>query len=207
MVLRTPKKFILYLSAHERCTEKLLFQAKVLRAEEIDISTDPGIIRIRSMVRSVLNEINRLKGFTRLKPFGPHILYGYLKPQHRIGAYICDLFATKFNNTIIILGNSNESWISLCLDGRTLRCAGKGLDKSLNEIKLALSISGEDTDSGEDIENIWKVYYSSQFCPEREDISAFHRRMPKKVLNSADLEVEQNKNGVTLERFFDIRDL
>jgi len=28
--------------------------------------------------------------------------------------------------------------------------------------------------------------------------------MPKKALNSAGLEVEQNKNGVTLESFFDI---
>lgn len=200
--MRTPKNFVFYLSAHERCNEKLLFQAKMLRAEEIDISTDPGIIKIRSMVRSVLNEINRLKGFTRLKPLGPHILYGYLKPQHRIGAYLCDLFAMKFDNAIIILGNSKESWISLFLDGKIMGSVGKGLDKSLGEIKVALSVSEEG--GIENIEKIWKVYYSSQFRPEREDISAFHRRMPKKVLNSAGLEVEQNKNGVTLERFFDI---
>ncbi len=116
--MRTPKNFIAYLSAHEHCTEKLLFRARMLRAEEIDISTDPEVIQIRRMVRSVLNEINRLKGFTRLKPFGSKILYGYLKPQHRIGAYINDLFAMKFDNTIILLGNSKESWISLFLGGR-----------------------------------------------------------------------------------------
>ncbi len=202
--MRTPKNFIFYLSAHERCTEKLLFRARMLKAEEIDISTDPGIIQIRRMIRSVLNEINRLKGFTRLKPFGPHILYGYLKPQHRIGAYICDLFSMKFNDTIIILGNSKESWISLCLEGKVMRSVGKGLDSMLYEIKSELSISEEEAEGRENVKEIWKVYYSSQSCPEREDISAFHRRMPKKVLNSAGLEVEQNKNGVTLERFFDI---
>ena len=205
--MRTPKNFIFYLSAHDRCTERLLFRAKILRAEEIDISTDPEIIQIRRMIRSVLNEINRLKGFTRLKPFGPHILYGYLKPQHKIGVYVCDQFARKFNNTIIILGNNKGSWISLCLDKRIMRCAGLGLDKSLDEVKLALSNSEEDKEEPggiENIEKIWQVYYSSQFCPERENISAFHRRMPKKVLNSAGLEVEQNKNGVTLDSFFDL---
>jgi len=179
----------------------------MLGAEDIDVSTDPEIIQIRRMVRSVLNEINRLKGFTRLKPFGPHILYGYIEPQHRIGAYICDLFATKFDNTIVILGNSRESWISLCMDGKILRCAGLVLGKSLDEVKSALSIFEEDEEEAgcmENIEKVWKVYYSSQFCPERENISAFHRRMPKKVLNSAGLEVEQNKNGVTLEKFFSI---
>lgn len=193
-----------FLSAHERCTERLLFQAKALGQDEIDVSPDPGIMHIRGMIRSVLSEIHRLKGFTRLKPLGPHALYGYLKPQHRIGAYVCDQFARKFNNTIIILGNNKESWISLCLDGKIMRSAGSGLDKTLDEMRLALSISEEETDCGEDIEKIWKVYYSSQFCPERKDISAFHRRMPKKVLNSASLEVESNKNGVTLERFFGI---
>lgn len=191
-----------YLSAHERCAERLLFQAKALRPEEIDISTDPGIMRIRGMIRSVLSEVHRLKGFTRLKPLGPRILYGYLKPQHRIGAHVCDQFARKFNNTIIILGNSNESWISLCLDGKIVRSYGNSLDKTLDEIRLALSIP--EGDSRESIEKIWEAYYSSQFCPEREDITAFHRRMPKKVLNSSSLEVERNKNGVTLERFFDI---
>ncbi|MFB3765503.1 MAG: DUF4130 domain-containing protein [Methanotrichaceae archaeon] len=178
----------------------------MLKPDEIDISTDPGIMQLRRMIRSVLDEINRLKGFTRLRPFGPNILYGYLKPQHRTGAYISDLFAMKFNDTIIILGNSRESWISLCMEGKIMRFVGKGLDSTLDEIKLALSVSEEFEEAGgiENIETIWKAYYSSQFCPERENISAFHRRMPKKVLNSAGLEVEKNKNGVTLERFFDI---
>ncbi len=200
--MRVPKNFLFYLSAHERCTERLLFQAKSLRPEDIDISADPDMIQIKGMIRSVLSEIHRLKGFTRLKPLGPRILYGYLRPQHKIGSHVCDQFARKFDNTIIILGNSNESWISLCLNGKIMRANGKGLKGALDEVKLALNISKED--SREDTEKIWKIYYSSQFCPERKDISAFQRRMPKKVLDSAGLDVERNKNGVTLERFFEI---
>jgi hypothetical protein len=46
------------------------------------------------------------------------------------------------------------------------------------------------------------VYYRSQYSPERRNISAFHRRMPKTALASADMDVEQNKNGLTLDDFF-----
>lgn len=201
--MRVPHNFVFYLSAHERCTGRLLFRAKSLRPDEIDISADPEVIQIRSMIRSVLNEIHRLRGFTRLKPLGSIILYGYLKPQHKVGAHVCDQFARKFDNTIIILGNSKECWISFCLDGKIMRSAGIGLDKTLDELKLALSISEDELNGIENIEEVWKIYYSSQFCPERKDISAFHRRMPKKVLSSAGLEVERNENGITLGDFFD----
>lgn len=202
--MRLPNKFVFYLSAHEKCTEKLLCQAKTLRARDIEISSDPEVISIRRMVSSVLNEIHRMRSFVRLKPLGPNILYGYMKPRHRIGAYVCDLFALRSKNTIIILGNSTESWVSLCLDQGILRCHGKGLDRTLDEIKSGLNLSERATDGQESIEEIWKVYYSSQYCPERRNISAFHRRMPKKVLDSAGLEVEQNKNGTTLEDFCDL---
>jgi hypothetical protein len=49
---------------------------------------------------------------------------------------------------------------------------------------------------------MWKAYYASQYCRERKDIEAFHRRMPKKALDSAGLTVESNKNGATLDDFF-----
>lgn len=162
------------------------------------------MISIHRMISSVLNEIHRMRSFVRLKPLGPNVLFGYLKPRHRIGAYVCDLFAMRTTNIIIVLGNSTESWVSLCIDQKILRYHGKGLDRTLDEIKSGLSLSKGAADGQKSIEEIWKVYYSSQYCPERRNISAFHRRMPKRILGSAGLEVEQNKNGVTLEDFCDL---
>jgi hypothetical protein len=53
-----------------------------------------------------------------------------------------------------------------------------------------------------DIEVAWKAYYSSQYSPERRNIQAFNRRMPRESLDSAGLEVERNKNGLMLKDFF-----
>jgi hypothetical protein len=204
VVLRVPGNFIFYLSAHERCTEKLLFRAKARDAEELDASPDPDAILIRRMVGTVLREINRMKGLVRLKQLGPHILYGYLKPRHRIGAHVCDQLAKRSDNTIIILGNSRESWVSLCRNGRIMRCSGKGLCRTLEDISSGLSIHEDEAGASDNIEKIWRVYYSSQCRPEQRNMPAFHRHIPKMALDSAGLEAERNKNGVTLERFFDI---
>jgi hypothetical protein len=199
--LNVPENFLFYLSAHESCTKKLLAEAKDLTAEDLEISTDPEIVRMRKMVYSVRTEIHRMKGFVRLKPLGLHVLYGYLKPRHRTGGYITERFARRNPGVIVVLGHGSESWISLFLSGKIVSQQGSGLAKSLEEIKSALNRS-EDRDR-EDVAAVWETYYASQYCPGRKNIVAFHRRMPKEALASAGLKLERNKNGVTLDDFFD----
>ncbi len=200
MGLNVPENFLFYLSAHEQCTEKLLTKAKDLTAEDLEVSTKPEIIRMRKMVYSVRTEIHRMKGFVRLKPLGAHVLYGYLKPRHKIGSYIAERFAWRNPGVITVLGYASESWISLYLgdEGRILSGHGKGLTESLEEIKSALGCFKDDWGA----EDIWKIYYQSQYCPERRNIEAFHRRMPRKALAAAGSKIEQNKNRKTLEDYF-----
>jgi probable DNA metabolism protein len=199
--LNVPENFLFYLSIHESCTEKLLAKAKNLTAEDLEISPDHEIVRMRKMVYSVRMEIHRMKGFVRLKPLGAHVLYGYLKPRHKIGGYVAERFARRSPGVIVILGHSRESWISIFLDGKMISQHGGSLAKSLEEIKSALSCSG-DRDR-EDAAAVWEAYYASQYCSERKNIAAFHRRMPMKALSSAGLKPERNKNGVTLDDFVD----
>lgn len=200
--LRVPENFLFYLSAHEQCTERLLAKAKDLTAEELEISPKPEIIRMRGMIYSVRTEIHRMRGFIRLKPLGANVLYGYIKPRHKIGSYIAERFAWRNPGAIIVLGNGSESWISLCLndEGRIFCGHGKGLAETLENIKSAFSCSKDR--EGEDAEDIWNIYYQSQYCPERRNIKAFHRRMPRSALASAGLKIEQNKNGKTLDDFY-----
>ena len=201
--LNIPENFHFYLSAHESCTEKLLAEAKGLTAEDLEISPDPKISRMRKMVYSVRTEIHRMKGFIRLKPIGAHMLYGYLKPRHKIGDYIAERFARRNPGVIVVLGHSSESWISIFLDGKIISHHGGSLDKSLEKIISALNCSGDrDREDREDIAAIWGTYYASQYCPERRNIAAFHRRMPKGALAFAGLKLERNKNGATLDDFF-----
>ena len=73
------------------------------------------------------------------------------------------------------------------------------LEQTLEEISGVLGGVEKDRDP----EEVWKIYYSSQYSPERRNIKAFHRRMPRDALDRAGLELEQNVNGLTLSDFFD----
>jgi hypothetical protein len=141
-----------------------------------------------------------MKGFVRLKPLGPFVLYGYLKPRHETGGHICSYFARRSPFTIIVLGNNLKSWISLFNSGAVFLAHGCGLKQTLDEVR---GMGMSDFSEGDlDLEDVWRVYYSSQYSPERRNILAFNRRMPERSLDSAGLEVEQNKNGLTLKDFF-----
>lgn len=196
--MRIPENFLYYLSMHRGCSEPLLHRAERLTPEDIELSPNPEAVRIRKMVYSVLAEIYRMRAFVRLMPLGERVLYGYLKPRHKTGIDICGFFALRSPRTIIVLGNNLESWISLCAGEILSSSSGRAMEQTLEELSGVLGSTERDNDIGA----IWKVYYSSQYSPERRNLRAFHRRMPGTALGSACLEVEQNKNGLTLEDFF-----
>jgi hypothetical protein len=52
------------------------------------------------------------------------------------------------------------------------------------------------------VDDIWQVYYDSQYCPERKNLRVFRQRMPKMDQNAAGLRMIQNEKGVTLDDFF-----
>ena len=197
--MRIPENFLYYLSMHEKCSEPLLCRAEKLTAEDVELSLDPEDICIRKMISSVLAEVYRMRAFVRLKPLGNQVLYGYLKPKHKTGDDICRFFARRSPFTIIVLGNSLESWISLFAGGRVLQGNSGSLEQTLEEISGVFGGVEKDRDP----EEVWKIYYSSQYSPERRNIKAFHRRMPRDALDRAGLELEQNVNGLTLSDFFD----
>jgi uracil-DNA glycosylase len=198
--LKVPENFRYYLSAHRDCTERLLAQAEEMSPEYVELSSDPVAVRIRKMVNMVRGESHRMKGFVRLKALGDKILYGYMKPQHRIGDHVCDHFARRSPDTIIVLGYSSQSWISLFSGGHIFRCHGGGIDDALRALQSAVN-AGQ---AGSNIEKIWEIYYASQYCPERRNLKHFSSRMPKKALKSAGLSLEGNKNGKTLQEFFEL---
>ena len=141
VILRVPQNFLRYLGMHENSSKRLMNRANCLTSKEIEISTDPDIVRIRKMVYNVISEIHRMRGFVRLKPFGPHVLYGYLKPKHKIGSQVCDIFARRTPNTLILLGNSSESWISISFGDEILSINGPGLNEALAKIESTLNCS------------------------------------------------------------------
>ena len=68
--MKIPDNFLYYLSLHEDCNERLLARAKNLRAEEVEVSLHPEVVRIKKMVYAVLGEAHRMKAFVRLSAPG-----------------------------------------------------------------------------------------------------------------------------------------
>jgi probable DNA metabolism protein len=205
--LKICRDFSFYLSMHSECDERLLARAEEIGSNELEISLRREDVRIRRMVNSVMGEVHRMKAFVRLSALGPCILFGFLKPRHRIGEVVCDHFARRNAGMIVVVGSGSESWISLCRDGRIWRARGNGLEESLERLKSSL-ITGECGQDGTgadqvDVDGLWQAYYDSQYCPERKNMAAFRRHMPKRDLESAGLRIVQNKRIATLADFRD----
>jgi len=200
--LKIPDNFLYYLSLHEDCNERLLARAGNLTPEDVEVCIHPEVARIKRMVYAVLGEAHRMKAFVRLQPRDARVLYGFFKPRHRIGEHICDHFARRNAGIIVVLGNGSESWISLCREGRIWRNHSGGMAETLEKLKSALHCnedgSSEDRSS---VECLWQVYYDSQYCPERKNLAAFRRQMPKRDQDSAGRRLVQNKKNVTLDNF------
>jgi probable DNA metabolism protein len=213
--LRVPDSFCYYLAMHKECNERILARAKKLRPEEVETSTDPEAARIKKMVYAVMGESHRMKAFVRLAPLGASVLYGYMKPRHRIGEHICDSFARRNEGTIVVLGNGRESWIALSREGGIWRDKGSGMAETLEKLKLTAALRCCQDGSGEekaaaidcngrdrtDTEDLWQIYYDSQYCPDRKNLAAFKRNMPRRDQEAAGLRLVQNWKNATLDDF------
>lgn len=217
--MRVPEGFCRYLAMHEECTERLLARAKEMRSLELETSTDPEAVRIKRMVYAVMGESHRMKAFVRLAPLGSAVLYGFMKPRHRIGEHVCDSFARRNEGTIVVLGNGRESWIALYRDGRIWRQRGGGMAETLEKLKLMAALKCSQDENGEEkaavcdcncrepckdpsgVEDLWQVYYDSQYCPERKNLAAFKRNMPRRDQEAAGLRLVQNRRNATLDDF------
>lgn len=195
--MKIPEDFIYYLSLHEDCNERLLARAEDLTAGDVEVSQHLEVARIKRMVHAVMGEVHRMKAFVRLSFLGTSVLYGFFKPRHKIGEQICDHFARRNAGIIVVLGNGSESWISLFREGRIWRDHSGGMAETLEKLKSALHCTEDESN----VESLWQVYYDSQYCPERKNLVAFRRHMPRRDQEAAGLRLVQNKKNATLEDF------
>ena len=210
--MRVPEDYHYYLSMHEKCSDRLLARARLFAPRDVEISTDPEAVRLRRMVYAVMGEVHRMLAFVRLRALGSQVLYGYLKPRHRIGEYVSDYFARRTPGIIAVLGNGSESWISLCREDRIMRDHGKGMAETLERLRSALGYpeDGPDADNSNarnlNVDDLWQVYYDSQYCPERKNLAVFRSRMPRRDQDAAGLRIVQDQKETTLDNFFSGRE-
>lgn len=215
---------------NSECTDRLMNRARQIGSAELEVSLKREDVQMRKMVHEVMGEVHRMKAFVRLSSLKSRVLFGFLKPRHKIGEHICDHFARRNAGMIVLLGNGNESWISLfqSKSGRFFRDRGSGLNESLKRLKSALQDGSHSESSGinsqectyakidnaikggscqrasrDEIssESLWQAYYDSQYCKERKNITVFRSRMPRKDQEAAGLRLVQNRKNATLDEF------
>jgi hypothetical protein len=204
-VLKIPENFAFYISLHRDCNERLLARAGQISSAELEVSLNRQDLRMKKMVREVMGEMHCMKAFVRLSAEGRCILCGFCRPRHRIGEHICDHLARRNAGMVVVLGNSSESWISLFEDGRIWRARGRGLEQTLERLKKAPQGSDDGKENRREermsAECFWQTYYDSQYCPERRNLPAFRKNMPRRDQEEAGLRLVQNRKNATLDDF------
>ena len=51
------------------------------------------------------------------------------------------------------------------------------------------------------LDRLWRAYYDSQYCPERKNLAAFNRHMPRRDQEAAGMRLVHNKRNESLDDF------
>jgi len=186
-----------YLQMSKDVSQNLLEKSKNLSWYDLNISADQEIVKIRRKVGEIRSEIHRMRGFVRFNSLNENILFGYMKPKNNIGRLITDIFAKRFQENVIILGNEKKVWISYYSKNIYHRHEeSRNLSEIVEEVKTLIN-------NYQEIETnkIWEVYYNSQYIKERENHKLFYKNMPRKHLKSADNDIELRLNSSTLDEY------
>lgn len=188
-----PKRDLNLLKANSKTKPRDIKKAEKLDKEDLQTAKKDEIIRIRELIREVGREIHMMKGFVRFKLLGDKVQYGYMKPEHEIGFKVANWFAKRFPGKIIVLGNEEESWISIYSEEGISKRNGDSLENTIDELHEHLDI-----DTEKDHSDLWENYYESQYSEQRKNKELFKKNMPEKYRKRA-------KN--TTERKFKSKDL
>lgn len=190
------KRNIDLLKANKNSNSSDLKLAKKIDEERLHTATEEDIIRIRKLIREVGKEIHKMKGFIRLKHLGKKLKFGYMKPEHKIGEMVTEWFANRFPGIIIVLGNEEESWISIKTEEKFETEKSGSLESTVEKLSDHLDVKEK-----VDFENLWEKYYESQYSDERKNKKLFKKNMPEKFRKRANNNVENRFKNKTLEEF------
>jgi probable DNA metabolism protein len=195
--MKTPENFMDYLAAHRDCNDEIIDYARMLSAEDIDLSMEPKIARIRRMISAVRCETHKMMGFIRLVPLSDSVSYGYMEPEHDIGKWVAASLAHRFPNTQIVIGNHMHTWSAQYSDCGLIYSKGVGIMQRIDELKEEYTDLSTQTET----QKLWTTYYISQYSRERKNPRLFQKNMPEKHIRAAGLATERACGYRTLASF------
>ncbi|MBS3790229.1 MAG: DUF4130 domain-containing protein [Candidatus Thermoplasmatota archaeon] len=184
------------LKANENTERKDIHLAQKIDNEELETAKKDDIIRIRKLIRETGREIHKMKGFVRLKQLGEKIKCGYMKPKHEVGFMVADWFARRFLGDVIVMGNEEKSWISVYTEEGITHEKRESLKRALEKLKDHLEIENETN-----LEDVWKIYYKSQYSEERKNKELFRKNMPEKYIKRTKNKIEKEFKSRKLDEY------
>ena len=184
------------LEANERTERKDIHLANQIDNEKLETAKTDDIIRIRKLIRDTGREIHKMKGFVRFKQLGDKVKCGYMKPKHEVGFMVANWFAKRFPGDVIVLGNENESWVSIYTEGGISHEKSESLEETLEELNDHF-----DMDEEIDLTELWDRYYRSQYSKLRKNKELFKKNMPKKYRKRVKNKVERNFDLQRLDEY------
>ena len=170
-----PKSFLddALIAAHHRDPDRWNLLYRLLwrlqtETNLLHLDIDPDVAQLRSLVRQVRHDLHKMHAFVRFRRIedfqGEHFI-AWHKPAHRILALAAPFFSERFAvmRWTILTPDNSVSW-----DPPTRRASfGPGADR-------------DQAPRQDELEDLWKSYYSSIFNPARLNPSLMRSHMPVK---------------------------
>lgn len=161
-------------------------------------------------------ESYKLAAYIRLTPYAEMLLVGSCSPEHNSGDLIANYISKRFRKFVILVFTCENFHIQT--ERKEIKEFPKFQRKSEEEITnglrcfLAERIE-ERLDEQYlllDSDDLWEVFYASQYLSQRQNLKLYHRDIPKYMYRKANMKIEEDfytkvtdkhKNNQKLDKF------
>lgn len=152
---RDPQKWALLY----RVLWRLVFESRDL----LSVSTDSDVAKLKELEGEVRRDCHKMKAFVRFRKSGDNAYIAWHEPSHLVVEAVAPFFARRFSamTWAVLTPDTCAYW-----DQKTLSF-GPGAQR-------------HQAPTSDELEELWKTYYSNIFNPSRIKIQAMVSEMPKK---------------------------
>jgi len=152
---------------------RVLFRLTHGEPELLEVTTDPDVARLTNLVHAVKRDEHRMHAFLRFRrvapegPDAPESFVAWYEPDYDIVALAAPHFARRYRNM---------RWVILTPE-RTAVWSG-------SELRIEGGAARDAAPGGDELEELFRVYYASVFNPARTNLALFERHVPPRFHES-----------------------
>ena len=203
-------------------TTKIFFEKAISLLQNNPYEITSGCSELGSLVKkrgnAVISESYKLSAYVRLTPLSEMILFGSCLPEHNTGSMIAEYITKRYHNFLILIFTDKDFHLATeRVDISELPTfSGKTNEEIIEKIRnFAVSIFDDRLDEKYlllNADDLWEVFYETQFLSQRENLKLYHRAIPKYMFNKAGMSIEEeffkkvtnkNKQNTTLDKYIE----